>query len=175
VSGMSLKKTLRAAAAPAAAALLLAVVPSASAFSHDVGTTGVGKFSPITFDRLTACDNMAFTGHVTSNDRTYGTLGGTFQIDQASFTNCTPGTKVRPNLPFSFSVDPAGGYGVGLDVSISTTSGTCRYSGGLWGAGGFGSANVGGDMYRRTTGCGGPSQFEVRLGLAYTDAAGGTL
>jgi hypothetical protein len=158
-----------------AAALMLAAAPSASAFTHDVGTVGVGELTPMSLGGLTSCDAMNFTGHVTSNDRTYGTLGGTFQIDKASFENCTAGAKVTASLPLSFSVDPAGGTGVGLDLDIATASGTCRYSGTLWGGGGAGGSNVGGDLYRRTEGCGGPSQFALRSNLYYTDTEGGTL
>jgi 2-polyprenyl-6-methoxyphenol hydroxylase-like FAD-dependent oxidoreductase len=139
-----------------------------------VGTAGVGKLTPISLRGMTSCGDMAFTGHITSNNRTYGNLGGTFQIDRASFENCS-GAKVTANLPLSFSVDPAGGYGLYYDVDITTSSGTCRYSGGLWSSGGFGSANIGGDMYRRTAGCGGPSQFPIRFGLFYTDTQGGEL
>ena len=117
---------------------------------------------------------MAFTGHVTSNDRTYGDLGGTFRLDSASFEDCA-GATVTANLPVSFSVDPAGGYGVGLDVNITTASGTCRYSATLWGSGGVNAANVGGDVYVLSAGCGGPSQFPVRANLSYAAVDGSTL
>jgi|tagenome__1003787_1003787.scaffolds.fasta_scaffold20826043_2 hypothetical protein len=162
-------------AAAVAVALVLAVAPAASAFTHDVGTPGVGRLSPIAFGGLVTCDDMAFTGHVTSNNRTYGTLGGTFRFDTASFENCSPGVTVTSNFPVSFSVDPVGGYGVGLDVNITTRQGTCRYSATLWGAGGARNANVGGDVYRLTAGCGGPSQFAARTNLSYSDRQGGEL
>jgi hypothetical protein len=161
-----------------AAALVLTAASPALAFVHDVGTEGVGQFSRvggITLGSLTTCDSMKFTGHVTSNDKTYGDLGGIFQVDTASWQNCTKGAKVTANLPLSFSVDPAGGYGVGFDINITTASGTCGYSSGLWGSGGFGGANVGGSVYQRSTGCGGPSQFDVRFDLRYAGTQGGEL
>jgi hypothetical protein len=158
----------------APAAVLLALVSSASAFTHEVGTTGVGRLTPTAFGGLATCEQMAFTGHITSNFRTYGDLGGTFQLDRATFEGCT-GAKVTANLPVSFGVDPVGGYGVGVDVNLTTASGTCRYSGTLWGSGGVAAGNVGGDVYRLSGGCGGPSQFSMRSMLYYTDTAGGTL
>jgi hypothetical protein len=170
---MTMKNKLCAAVLPAV--VLLAAAAPASAFVHDVGTTGVGQLSPIAFGGLAACDDMTFTGHVTSNNRTYGDLGGTFQIDRATFENCAPGARVTANLPVWFSVDPVGGYGVGVDVNITTASRTCRYSGTLWGSGGVRNANVGGDVYRLTAGCGGPSQFTVRTNLVYTDTQGSDL
>ena len=66
-----------------------------------------------------------------------------FQLDRAAFENCTSGTRVTMNLPVGFSVDPAGGYSVGLDVNITNARGTCRYSGSLLGSGEFSAANVG--------------------------------
>jgi hypothetical protein len=168
------KKKLYAAMA-VAATLAVTVTSSALAFHHEVGTIGVGTLSPISLGGLTSCDRMSFVGHVTSNDRTYGDLGGTFQLDEAAFEHCTVGTRVTLNPGVSFSVDPVGGYGVGLDVNITNARGTCRYSGTLWGSGGFAAANVGGDVFRLSGGCGGPSQFSVRTMLRYSDTQGGEL
>jgi hypothetical protein len=163
------------AAVAVAATLALTVSSSALAFHNEVGTIGVGTLSPITLGGLTSCDRMSFVGHITSNNRTYGALGGTFLFDEAAFENCTAGTRVALNPGVSFGVDPVGGYGVGLDVNITNARGTCRYSGTLWGSGGFRGANVGGDVYRLSGGCGGPSQFSVRTMLRYSDARGGEL
>jgi hypothetical protein len=163
------------AAMTVAATLALTTTSSALAFHHEVGTTGVGTLSPISLASLTSCDRMSFTGHIKSNFRLYGDLGGSFQLDKAVFENCTAGTRVTLNLPVGFSVDPAGGYSVGLDVNITNARGTCRYSGSLLGSGGVSAANVGGDVYLLSSGCGGPSQFPVRTMLRYTDAQGGEL
>jgi len=168
-----MKRSLTAVAIPVAAAL--AVASPASAFTHEVGATGVGNLSPMAFGGLANCASMSFRGHITSNFRTFGDLGGTFRLDSASFEGCTGGARVSPNLPVSFSVDPAGGYSVGLDVNVSTASGTCRYSGSLLGSGGVSRANVGGDIYRLSAGCGGPDQLRLRTNLSYTDPDGGTL
>jgi hypothetical protein len=163
------------AAMTVAATLALTVTSSAPAFHHEVGTTGVGAVGPISLGGLTTCDRMSFTGHIASNFRTFGDLGGSFRLDTAAFENCTSGTRVTMNLPVGFSVDPAGGYSVGLDVNITNARGTCRYSGSLLGSGGFRGANVGGDVDRLSGSCGGPSQFFVRTMLRYSDVQGGEL
>jgi hypothetical protein len=173
IAGGEVKKLY--AAITVAATLALTVTSSALAFHHEVGTTGVGTLSPVSLGGLTSCDRMSFTGHITSNFRTFGDLGGSFQLDRATFENCTAGTRVTMNLPVGFSVDPAGGYSVGLDVNVTNARGTCRYSGSLLGSGGFSAGNVGGDVYRLNGGCGGPSQFFVRAMLRYSDAQGGEL
>jgi hypothetical protein len=147
-------------------------VQSAAAFPP-VGTevSGVDDGRGIDFGGLTTC-RVSMSGRVTGLE-TFG--GGTISFDRVSFAGCSAGATVSANaLPWTLGTSSTLTAGLfGVDVSITTSRGTCRYSGGLLGyTNGAGTWFLNGDVYQRVAGCGGARQLTARLTEHVRDADG---
>jgi hypothetical protein len=149
----------------ATATAVLAAPAAASAGDPVHGWGGPMSFTNQTdpLVNLTSCSNE-FHGRKTVD---HGTGPGTeVSVDTMSFT-CEPGTSVTPRaLPWTFTLtDNGGAVLAGVDVDITTPSGTCRYSGDL-ANGAFQFPNVysiTGALSRRSTGCGGTDTIGVAV------------
>jgi hypothetical protein len=143
----------------ATVAALAIAAPSASA---SLPASSVKGFSEdrTTFGSLAACQNV-FTGPVTF-DNHIGRI--TADIESVTFNFCDTGISVKANaLPWKLDLQRDDSYTIsGVDVSITTSQGTCRYSGSIDGVGQFsGVYDLRGTLNLQTAGCGGPNQINV--------------
>jgi hypothetical protein len=153
---------------------LVAVTPAAAFPPIGTAVTGVDDGRGIDFGALTNC-RASLSGHITGVEM-WG--GGTIGVDRISFTGCSSGVRVTANaLPWTIGTDPTlASVLYPNDVNITTSRGTCRYSGSL-----LGSTNGAGtwwfiaDIYQRAAGCGGPEQFTNRAAFRLSDANGNPL
>jgi hypothetical protein len=147
-------------------------VGSAAAFPP-VGSVvrGVDDGRGIAFGGLTTC-RVSLSGRVTRVEM-FG--GGAIEVDRVSFTGCSSSTTVTANsLPWTLGTDALAAAALYTpDVSITTSRGTCRYSGNLLGTtNGAGTWNLIGDVYLQAGGCGGAGQLTTRVALRLTDSNG---
>jgi hypothetical protein len=167
------KKTkLGAVAASAVAVPAFAAVAPADAATMPVGSPirGVQAGDGTRLGSLTTCVE-SFRGRVTHDPGP--DTGGTVAIDQFSYTNCTNGARVTINTrPRTLSINSIGLWMISpVDVNITTSRGTCRYTGNLGDQTGFFTGvtlSGAGSLYRKSSGCGGSSsimatQFERLL------------
>jgi hypothetical protein len=143
----------------AAVAALAVAVPSASA---SLPASSVKGFSEdrTTFGSLAACQNI-FTGPATF-DNHIGRIKA--DIKSVTFNFCDTGTSVTANaLPWKLDLQRDDSYAIsGVDVNITTSQGTCRYTGSIDGVGQFPDVyDLRGTLNRQTAGCGGPDQINV--------------
>jgi hypothetical protein len=153
---------------------LVAVTPAAAFPPIGTAVTGVDDGRGIDFGGVTTC-RMSLGGRVTSLE-TFG--GGTIAVDRISFTGCSSGaTAIANSVPWTIGTDATlAAVLYPNDVSITTSRGTCRYSGDLLGAtNGSGTWFLTGPVFQRTTGCGGADQLPTRVALRLTDPAGNPL
>lgn len=149
----------------ASAAAVLAAPSSAAAVGDPVhGWGGAMSFTnqsnPLT--NLTSCSNE-FHGHLTADNG--AGAGTTVSVDDISFT-CESGTRVTPHaLPWTFRITSGGDVLAGVNVDITTSRGTCQYSGDLVsGAAQFPNVySITGSLSRRSTGCGGTNPIGVAV------------
>jgi hypothetical protein len=164
-------KRVAVAAACATGSLALLGVSSAAAFPP-VGTavTGVDDGRGIEFRGLTTC-HASLSGRVTSLEM-FG--GGAISVERVSFTGCGGASVTANGLPWTLGTDATTAAVLFTpDVSITTSRGTCRYSGDLLGAtNGSGRWSLIGDVYQRAAGCGGPGQSTASVALRLTDSNG---
>jgi hypothetical protein len=156
--------SLGAVAATMLSAVALLTAPQASASEG----SSVKGYGPMDFtnqpDRhgrlvnLTSCDDE-FTGPVTADD---GNGGIVASLDSVSFPHCNTGTSVTANaLPWTLKLQENQEATIeGFDVTITTTQGTCRYTGTLSGAMAFQDVyTLSGTLTRQTGSCGGTDQI----------------
>ncbi|TCC44206.1 hypothetical protein E0H75_35675 [Kribbella capetownensis] len=109
---------------------------------------------------LAECQNE-FSGQVTSDD---GNGHVKASIDNVRI-DCFNGTSATLNaLPWKLDLLEDRGYTIdGVDVNITTSRGTCRYTGSVNGVMEFpgGVYDMRGSLTRRTGGCGGTAQLHV--------------
>jgi hypothetical protein len=134
-------------------------VGSAAAFPP-IGTavTGADDGRGFDFGGLTTC-SVSVGGHVTGQEQ-FG--GGSISLDQVSFTACSSGATVTVNaLPWTLGTAPTLSAALfPADVNITTSQGTCRYSGSLLGyTNGSGTWFFTEPVFQRTAGCGGADQL----------------
>jgi hypothetical protein len=152
--------------------LALLGVPSAAAFPP-IGTpvTGADDGRGIDFGGVTNC-RLSLNGRVTGQE-TFG--GGTIGVDRIAFTGCSSGATVSVNaLPWTLGTAPtlASIFYV-VDVNITTSRGTCRYSGDLLGySNGIDTWFVTGPLFQRSAGCGAAEQLDTHVGVQPTDPDG---
>lgn len=152
--------------------LLFGAATPASAFApvnspvRGAGPTDFSQQRPVV-SPLTRCSNE-FTGHVTV-DRGAG-RGGEISIDTLSFANCGAGFVVTPRaLPWTLLLDSSRTITVrNVAIDVVTPQGSCRYTGDL--VHGFfdntmGLYNIGGQLSRRTAGCGVGDALGVSTGF----------
>ena len=156
----------------ALASLAFLGVTSAAAFPP-VGSavSGVDNGRGISIGGLTTC-GVSFNGHVTGLE-TFG--GGTISVDRISFTGCSSGATVTANdLPWTLGTDATlSSVLYPNDVSITTSRGTCRYSGDLLGyTNGAGTWFLNGPVFQRAAGCGGADQLTTSVGAQLRDSQG---
>jgi hypothetical protein len=126
------------------------------------------------FGDLTTCTE-SFRGRVMESGSSGD--GFTVGIDEFSFTQCDGGTRVTlNNMPDSLTVDAVALWSIRpMDVNITTSRGTCRYTGSLGDTTGFFSGTQlrgTGFLHRRSDGCGGPRSLQVTQAQALLDADG---
>jgi hypothetical protein len=168
---MATIKKVRLAAMCAGSLALVAAAPAAAFPPVGSTVTGVDDGRGFDFGALTTC-HVSLGGTVTSQDP-WG--GGTIRVDRTSFTGCTSGVTVTANsLPWTLGTDSTAAAALyPLDVNITTSRGTCRYSGSL-----LGSTNGAGtwwfteSVFKRTSGCGGADDLRTRVTLNLRDSAG---
>jgi hypothetical protein len=155
---------VRVAAGAAVAALALAAAPQASASTaaesvHGFTSTGM-EFINSDNTVLAECQNQ-FSGQVTSDD---GNGRVKANIDNMRI-DCFNGTTTTPNaLPWKLDLLKDRGYTIGgVDVSITTPQGTCRYTGSVNGVMQFpdGVYDLRGSLTRRRGACGGTDQLNI--------------
>jgi hypothetical protein len=154
--------TLGLAVVAAVAALAVAAPPASAARP----TKSVNMFSEdrTLFGLLAACQNI-FRGPVTF-DNHIGRIKA--DINSVTFNFCDTGTSVTANaLPWKLDLQRDISYTIsGVDVNITTSQGTCRYTGSINGLG-QGAENfpdvydLRGTLNLQTAGCGGPDQINV--------------
>ena len=164
-------------AAMTVSALIGAAPASASANSLPIGSTvrGVQGGDGTRLGALTTCTE-SFSGRLTQTDPS-GFGGGTFAITEFSFTSCDNGARVSLNaLPQALRIDPIGLWSIGsMDVKITTRTGTCRYTGHLGDMTGYFSGTMlhgSGLLFRKSSGCGGPSSIQATQAELLLDADG---
>jgi hypothetical protein len=153
---------------------LVAVTPAAAFPPIGTPVTGVDDGRGIDYGALANC-SVSLRGHVTGVEM-WG--GGTISVDRISFTGCSSGATVTANaMPWTIGTDPTlASVLYPNDVTITTSRGTCRYSGDLLGStNGAGTWSLIGPVFRRTAGCGGGDQFTSRVGLRMSDSNGNPL
>ena len=157
---MSIRKRSLVKAGVMIASTVVAAAPLGSAPSA-AATSSVKGYSedPTGFGSLVRCQNV-FTGPVTGDDG-----GGPIvaRIDGVTFNFCQAGATVSPNaLPWTLNLHQAGYTIEGFDVDITTSGGTCRYTGMVHGVAQFpGVYDLRGLLTRRNSGCGGPAQLRI--------------
>ena len=110
----------------------------------------------------TTCSDV-FKGPVTSDDGHGGIVAG---VDEFSMS-CDQGVTVTPNaLPWTLTAQgnntPGSSFTVhGIDVNITTSQGTCRYTGSVSGRALDQGYYMTGTWSRQSTGCGGDAQIQV--------------
>ncbi|MFD0856035.1 hypothetical protein ACFQ07_27595 [Actinomadura adrarensis] len=85
-------------------------------------------------------------------------------IDNVTFNFCQDGTRIVPRaLPWTLDLNEDSSYTIkGVQVTITTRQGTCRYSGTLNGFTQFpGVYDLRGSLTRQSGGCGGSGQINV--------------
>jgi hypothetical protein len=168
---MLIIKKLGLAAMCAGSLALVAAMPAAAFPPVGSTVTGVDDGRGFDFGALTTC-HVSLGGTVTSQDP-WG--GGGIRVNRVSYTGCTSGVTVTANsLPWTLGTDPTLAAALyPLDVSITTSRGTCRYSGSL-----LGSTNGAGtwwfteSVFKRTSGCGGADDLRTRVTLNLRDSTG---
>ncbi|WP_329481442.1 hypothetical protein OG555_04705 [Kribbella sp. NBC_01484] len=155
---------VRIAAGAAAAALAFAAAPQASASAaaksvHGFTSTGM-EFINSDNSVLAECGNQ-FSGRVTADDG-----GGEVKAAIDNFiVSCNDGTRVTPNaLPWTLDLLKDRGYTIdGVDLNITTSKGTCRYTGTVNGVMEFpdGVYDLRGSLTRRSGTCGGSETLNV--------------
>lgn len=155
----------------AGAIALVAATPAAAFPPVGTTVTGVDDGRGIDFGALTNC-RASLRGHVTGQEM-WG--GGTISVDRVAFTGCSSGAAVTANdLPWTLGTAPTlAAVMYPNHVSITTSRGTCRYSGDLQGyTNGSGTWFLSGHVFQRAAGCGGADQLPTRVTLRLTDANG---
>jgi hypothetical protein len=136
-----------------------ATFPASASSTTGTSVTGFSE-DPTTFGSLTSCQNV-IQGPVTADN---GRGGITASISDVTFNFCKAGTRVTANLPWTLTLQQDVEYAIsGVDVSISTAAGVCRYTGSVSGVGQFpgGIYGLGGVLSRQSNGCRGPAQLNV--------------
>jgi hypothetical protein len=153
---------------------LIAAAPAAAFPPIGTAVTGVDDGRGIEYAGLTTC-STSLSGHVTGVEM-FG--GGSISVDRISFTGCSSGAAVAANsLPWTIGTDATTASVLyPNDVTITTSRGTCRYSGDLLGTtNGSGTWNLIGPVFQRSAGCGGADQFTNRVSLRLFDSEGNPL
>lgn len=148
--------------AGAAVATLALAAPQASASTtesvHGFTSTGT-DFLNSDNSILAQCQNQ-FSGHVASDDGSRVKAA----IDTVSIT-CGGGTRVTANaLPWSLDLLRDRGYTItGVDLNLTTSKGTCRYTGSVNGVMEFpdGVYDLRGSLTRQSGTCGGTDRLNV--------------
>ena len=149
--------------AGAAVAAFVLVAPQAFA---STAAEGVHGFTSTGMDFLNSdnsvlaqCQNE-FSGRVTSDDGSHVKA----RIDTMSIS-CAGGTRVTANaLPWALDLQRDRGYTIaGVDVNLSTSKGTCRYTGAVNGVMEFpnGVYDMRGSLTRQSGSCGGTDRLNV--------------
>lgn len=151
-------------AGTATAALGLLTGPQASASTDRTAESYTGwetSLSGVTHQQyLPSCSDL-FKGPVTSDDG-----GGNIVASINSFSmTCDQGISVTPNaLPWTLNAhwtggDPGNSYTIeGIDLNVTTSQGTCRYTGSVTGTAMDQGWYLDGTLSRQSTGCGGDAQ-----------------
>lgn len=154
----------RVATGAAVVALAFVAAPEASASAaagsvHGFTSTGM-EFINSDNSILGECGNQ-FSGRVRSDD---GNGHVTAAIDTIAI-DCSDGTRVTANaLPWTLDLLKDRNYTItGVDLSITTSAGTCRYAGQLDGVMEFpdGVYDMRGSLTRQSGACGGTAQLNV--------------
>src|SRR5918999_2346265 len=124
------------AAVCASVVVALAAATPASAFTNwPAGTvTGVDDGRGFDIGDLTTC-SASFRGPLLYDAGMW--YGGQIDIDELSFANCTGGVRVSVNevAQRAWGIDGTLSTVLyGLDINVTTRSGTCRYTGTLYGS-----------------------------------------
>ncbi len=89
-------------------------------------------------------------------------------IESVTFNFCDTGTSVKANaLPWKLDLQRDASYTIsGVDVNVTTSQGTCRYTGSIDGVGQGAQFfpdvyDLRGTLNLQTAGCGGPDQINV--------------
>jgi hypothetical protein len=158
----------------ALAVLGLAGAMPASAFTNwPTGTvTGVDDGRGFGIGKLTTCD-VAFRGPLLYDAGMW--YGGQIDVDELSFANCTGGARVSVNevAQRAWGIDGTLSTVLyGIDIDVTTATGTCRYTGTMYGHHYTDVAHHAGPLYRKSHGCGGASSEQGRVSLIVRDADG---
>lgn len=153
------------AAGAAAAALAILAGPQASASSGEtvLGYDNGGfAISGVTHQQFAAQCGDLFSGPVTSDD---GNGNVSAKIDKFSISGCNQGVSVTANaLPYTLTLKEGHSFTIqGFDVNITTSQGTCRYTGTVQGGPEFPPTTYAltGTLSRQSAGCGGDAQIHL--------------
>jgi hypothetical protein len=158
----------------AAAALALSAATPVSAFTNwPTGTvTGAADGRGFDIGELTTC-SASFRGHLSWDAGRWH--GGVIAVDELSFANCTGGARVSANpvSPRAWGIDGTLSTVLyGIDIDVATRSGTCRYTGTMYGYHANDLAHHSGPLFRQSGGCGGGTSEQGRVSLRVRDANG---
>ncbi len=153
-------------AGTATAALGLLAGPQASAATGRTAEAYTGwdtSLSGVTHQQFATSCGDVFKGPVTSDDGNGNVVAG---INSFSMS-CDQGVSVTPNaLPWTLTAHgnntPGSSYTIaGINVNITTSQGTCRYTGSVSGTAMDQGYFMTGTLSRQSTGCGGDAQVQV--------------
>jgi hypothetical protein len=167
--------TKRALATACALAVLAAAgATPASAFTHwPVGTvTGVDDGRGFAIGDLTTC-SVSFRGPLLWDAGRW--FGGQIDVAELSFASCTEGVRVKVNdvQQRAWGIDGTLSTVLyGIDIDVTTSKGTCRYTGTMYGSHYTDRANHVGPLFRQGGDCGGSSSEDSWVSLFVRDANG---
>jgi hypothetical protein len=152
----------------------LAAATPASAFTNwPAGTvTGVDDGRGFGIGELTTC-SASFRGQLSWDAGMW--QGGQIAVDELSFANCTGGARVSANAVARRAWGIDGTLSTvlyGLDINVTTSTGTCRYTGTMYGSHPYDRAHHSGPLFRQSGSCGGGSSEQGRVSLLVRDANG---
>jgi hypothetical protein len=158
----------------ALALLALAAATPASAFTNwPAGTvTGVDDGRGFDIGELTTC-SVSFRGHLLWDAGMWH--GGQIAVDELSFASCTGGARVSANAAAQRAWGIDGTLSTvlyGIDIDVTTPTGTCRYTGTMYGFHNLDRTHHSGPLFRQSAGCGGDSSEQGRVSLLVRDANG---
>jgi hypothetical protein len=171
---ISARGITKALAVCASVVMALAAAAPASAFTNwPAGTvTGVDDGRGIAIGELTTC-SASFRGHLQWDAGMW--QGGVIAVDELTFANCTGGAHVSANAVAQRAWGIDGTLSTvlyGIDLNVTTPSGTCRYTGTMYGSHPFDRAHHSGPLFRQSGDCGGASSEGGRISLLVRDSNG---
>lgn len=144
-----------------AVALAILAGPQASASTGETVEVYTGwdtALSGVTHQYYATDCGDVFKGPVTSDDGNGDVVAsiGNFSM------NCNQGVSVTPNaMPWTFNLHGGVFTIEGIDVNITTSQGTCRYTGSVQGSPEDQGYYMTGTLSRQSTGCGGDAQVQI--------------